>query len=457
MISQVLVAAGLLSAQAADSGSSGQNYQQYQKDYAGGQNGDYQQYMKKYGGGQSGNYQHYMSSYAGGHSGDYQQYMKKYAGGQGGDYQQYMKKYTGGQGGDYQQYMQKYAGGSQGGSQSNADSATPLNLDATASNSHGNYQQYMDKYAGSYKKYMNQYAGDYQKYQNYQKYKDCDSVGKVRSAKDANTTAQLDEWYKGAQKQVTCYVPDGYSASKYASEAVDKRYKSRLAELNNGGSQSSDEDYASPLELMGLDTNLDATATKSKGNYQQYMDKYAGSYEKYMKQYAGDYQKYQNYQKYKDCDSFGKVRRAKDANTTAQLDEWYKGAKQRVTCYVPDAYSASKYASQEVHRQYKSRLAQLNKDGTASLATRDSSDSPFEAEDALELVEKPPAAKKFLARSEAENYSEAVSNLTLFADQVNSDPMTVVGACSLGAAFAFFVFFAVRRQRSVQLPVAQLG
>jgi hypothetical protein len=121
-----------------------------------------------------------------------------------------------------------------------------------------------------------------------------------------------------------CYVPDDYSANKYASEAVDKQYKNRLAELNKGGSQSSD-DYASPLELMGLDTltpdaaaTTDAAATNShknsQGNYQQYMDKYAGSYEKYMKKYAGDYQKYQNYQK-QDCDSFGKVRHARDANT----------------------------------------------------------------------------------------------------------------------------------------------
>merc|ERR1719301_229998 len=133
----------------------------------------------------------------------------------------------------------------------------------------------MDKYAGSYEKYQKKYAGDYQKYQNYQN-QDCDNFGKVRSAKDANTTAQLDEWYKGAQKQVMCYVPDDYSANKYASEAVDRKYKSRLAELNKGGSQSTD-DYASPLELMGLDTlNLDATATKSHGNYKQYMDMYAG-------------------------------------------------------------------------------------------------------------------------------------------------------------------------------------
>merc|ERR1719388_258280 len=121
----------------------------------------------------------------------------------------------------------------------------------------------MDQYAGSYEKYMKQYAGDYHKYQNYQQYHDCDSFGNVRHAKDANTTKQLDEWYKGAQKQVTCYVPDDYSANKYASEAVDRKYKSRLAELNKGGSQSTD-DYASPLELMALDTsNRDATATKS--------------------------------------------------------------------------------------------------------------------------------------------------------------------------------------------------
>merc|ERR1712146_548657 len=131
----------------------------------------------------------------------------------------------------------------------------------------------------------------------------------------------------------------------------------------------------------------DATATNSQRNYQQYMDKYAGSYEKYMKQYAGDYmKKYQNYQN-RDCDNFGKVRSARDANTTAQLDEWHKGAQKQVMCYVPDDYNANKYASQEVDRQYKHRLAELNKGGTATLATQDS--SPFEAEDAVELMEKP--------------------------------------------------------------------
>merc|ERR1719261_1377165 len=137
---------------------------------------------------------------------------------------------------------------------------------------------------------------------------DCDSFGKVHSARDANTTAQLDEWHEGAQKRVACYVPEDYSANKYASEAVDRQYKNRLAELNNGGSKTS-ADYASPLELIeqlpaksseSSDMlNLDATATSSRGNYKQYMDKYAGSYKKYMKQYAGDYQKDM------DCDSFG--------------------------------------------------------------------------------------------------------------------------------------------------------
>eukprot|EP00746_Dinoflagellata_sp_MGD_P154911 gnl/MRDRNA2_/MRDRNA2_85113_c0_seq7.p1 gnl/MRDRNA2_/MRDRNA2_85113_c0~~gnl/MRDRNA2_/MRDRNA2_85113_c0_seq7.p1 ORF type:complete len:201 (+),score=43.84 gnl/MRDRNA2_/MRDRNA2_85113_c0_seq7:104-706(+) len=195
------------------------------------------------------------------------------------------------------------------------------------------------------------------------------------------------------------------------------------------------------LVAAGLLCVQAADSGSSGQNYQQYVDKYAGNYKKYMKQYASDYQKYQNTQKYMDCDSFGKVRSAKDANTTAQLDEWHKGAQKRVACYVPEDYSANKYASEEVDRQYKNRLAELNKDGTSTLATQDS--SPFEAAHAMELMEKTQtAAKTFLANS---------------ADQVKSDPMIVVGACSLAAAFAFFVFFAARRQRSVQFPVAQLG
>jgi hypothetical protein len=229
------------------------------------------------------------------------------------------------------------------------------------------------------------------------------------------------------------------------------------------------------------------------------MDKYAGSYEKYMKQYAGDYQKYQNYQQYTDCGQTGakKIASAKDANNTQELQEWKLGALEKVKCFVPDDYSS--YATQTVERQYKNRLAELNTAGATTLDTKSSS-SPFVAEDAVDLIEQPQmvqksqaAAKTFLAKSDAKTkddnedededededehedvaededeaqpeehesdiaQSQAEATLALFADQVKSDPMTVVGAPVLGATLACLVFFAVRHRRNVQLPVAQLG
>merc|ERR1740138_116930 len=126
MISQVLITAGLLAVQAADS-----QYQPYMKRYAGGQGGDYQQYMKKYAGGQGGDYQQYMHKYAG----DYEKYFNKYTHGNSAkqtgsgaaslpavNLMEDSKKDThavenstaielvaqADQGGGYQQYMQKY-------------------------------------------------------------------------------------------------------------------------------------------------------------------------------------------------------------------------------------------------------------------------------------------------------------------------------------------------------------
>jgi len=266
---------------------------------------------------------------------------------------------------------------------------------------------------------------------------------------------------------------------------------------NNGGGNHEQYQGASPTELIekspvtesgSLDTlNLAAKAdssTGSQGNYKQYMDKYAGSYEQYMKKYAGKYQKYQNYQNDKACadKDATKITSAKDAQNQQELQEWMQGALQKVKCFVPDEYAS--YSTKDIDRQYKRRLAELNGAGEDTLSTKDteSSSSPFMTQDAVELIEKPTMAEKtqtasktFLAKStaaaetkveelakEAKHkaeiaQSQAEANLTLFADQVKSDPLTVVGASSLGAALACFVFFAVRHRRNVQIPVAQLG
>jgi len=288
--------------------SSGGDYQQYIKKYAGGrsggsQSGDYEQYMKKYAGGsqggsQSGNYQQYMKKYAGGshggsQSGDYQQYMKKYAGGsqggsQSGDYQQYMKKYAGGsqggsQSGDYQQYMKKYAGGSQGGSQS------------------GDYQQYMKKYAGG-----------------------SQGAHKV-SSDDVNLLA-----ISGSSSHATS--SDAQSSGNY--EQYMKQYAG-----GTGGSQG--------------------------GNYKQY-------YDKYMNKYAGqgDYEKYSDYQKYiqryNNEEHNNVVRSAQDAQTVSQLDAWRDQSKQNVQWYVPSQYST--YANKDVDRRYNQRLSELQHGATDKTA-----------------------------------------------------------------------------------------
>merc|ERR1719281_1694923 len=221
MISHVLIAVGLLCVQAKESiedelnqvekkkngggsqdGSQSGNYQQYMKQYAGGQGGSsggYQQYMKKYAGGQGGDYQQYMKKYAGGSQGGsqssnyqhyYQQYMNLNSKGSQGGYQQYMKQYAGGQGGSsggYQKYMKQYAGGGQGGSQSSDSSATELleqpakmasELTKVEDGLHSlrNHQepdnlddgeQPQQKSSDDYQNYVQEYAGNEGDYQNY--------------------------------------------------------------------------------------------------------------------------------------------------------------------------------------------------------------------------------------------------------------------------------------------------
>merc|ERR1719281_293734 len=428
MISHVLIAVGLLCVQAKESiedelnqvekkkngggsqdGSQSGNYQQYMKEYAGGQGGSsggYQQYMKKYAGGQGGDYQQYMKKYAGGSQGGsqssnyqhyYQQYMNLNSKGSQGGYQQYMKQYAGGQGGSsggYQKYMKQYAGkymkdyaGSKGGSQS------------------GDYQQYMKKYAGGqggdYQKYMKQYAGGGQ--------------GGSQSS-DSSATELLEQ------------------PAKMASELT--KVEDGLHSLRNHQEPDNLDDGEQPQQ-------------KSSDDYQNYVQEYAGNEGDYQNYYSGNMNN-------KECSK--EVGSAKDANTVHQLAKWYSEAKVNVHCYVPQ--EDVRYSLSDVHKQYEKRLHEL--DSTA--------ESPLEEliePLSNELVEKPQmddktqmaqkSAKTFLAKSETAQ-SEVAANLALFADQVNSDPVILVGMALLGVAFTCLVFFAVRhRQSSVRLPVGMLG
>merc|ERR1719281_2377932 len=324
MISHVLIAVGLLCVQAKESiedelnqvekkkngggsqdGSQSGNYQQYMKEYAGGQGGSsggYQQYMKKYAGGQGGDYQQYVKKYAGGSHGgsqssDYQQYYQQYMnlnskGSQGG-YQQYMKQYAGGQGGSsggYQKYMKQYAGkymkdyaGSKGGSQS------------------GDYQQYMKKYAGGqggdYQKYMKQYAGGGQG---------------GSQASDSSATELLEQPAK-----------------------KDSSMGSELSKIEDG--------------LHGLRNNQ-APENLDAGEQPQQ----PGDYKNYVKEYAGNY--YSGNMNNKECSK--EVGSAKDANTKHQLDKWYSEAKVNVHCYVPKEDVS--YSLSDVHKQYEKRLHELD-------------------------------------------------------------------------------------------------
>lgn len=150
---------------------------------------------------------------------------------------------------------------------------------------------------------------------------------------------------------------------------------------------------------------------------------------------------------------------ASDAKTKHHLDKWYSESKVNVHCYVPEQDVS--YSLTDVRKQYKKRLHEL--DSTAESPLEELAEKPQN----IELVEKPQmddktqmaqkSAKTFLAKSEIAQ-SEVAANLALFADQVNSDPVMLVGIALIGVAFACFVFFAVRhRQSSVRLPAAMLG
>jgi hypothetical protein len=104
---------------------------------------------------------------------------------------------------------------------------------------YGDYQQYEKKYAGAYQKYQNKYAGEYQQYADYQKYIQRYSKENneklqgdaVQSARDANTTGQLDKWKDASRQNVQWYVPAEYNA--YAKQHINKQYNRRLHELQN--------------------------------------------------------------------------------------------------------------------------------------------------------------------------------------------------------------------------------
>jgi hypothetical protein len=508
----MLLTAVLVHGQASDSHSASGDYQQYMKKYAdGSQGGDYHKYVKEYAG-KKASYQQYMRKYAGSNSqsGGYQQYMNKYDGSksQTGNYQHYMKNYAGGQNGDYQQYMKKYAGGKGGKNGASAtelleqspqksdDSSVGSELDllatksASKSSSNANYQQYMHKYAGgaggqgsyqkymkqyaggkgNYQKYMKEYAGSYKKYSDYQKYMkryQNDEHDVIRSAHDANNTAQLDKWKSQSSQAVKWYVPEDDSA--YARHDIDKKYDTRLSELDNAAAKKGGAD--APLELFeappqknddsSVGSELDLVATKSasnaNSNYQKYMQQYAGgaggkgSYQKYMKQYAGgqgNYSKYMDkfagsYEKYSDYQKYMKryqnrehneVRSAKDAKNKAQLDEWKSDSSQNVKWYVPE--DEATYAKRGIDKKYETRLTELDNAATTT-------EGPFAATDLQEQSQPAVAARTFLAVNTQ--------------DVVKSNPAACAMSALAGVSFASLVFFAIRHRRSIQTPENMLG
>jgi len=334
----------------------------------------------------------------------------------------------GSQSGNYQQYMKEYAGGSQGGSS-------------------GGYQKYMNQYAG---KYMGgsgsqggSQSGDYQHY--YQQYMNL-------NAKDN----------KGGYQQYMKQYAGGQGGSSGGYQKYMNQYAGKYmgGSGSQGGSQSSDSSEMELLEQpakktsdssMGSEVNLDAGEQPQQHNYQDY-----------VKQYAGNYQQYMNTNN-KECSK--EIGSASDAKTKDQLDKWYKGAKLNVHCYVPK--EDVKYSLSDTHKQYEKRLHELDAttesplEANLELAEKPQSDQLVEKpqmDDKTQMAQK--SAKTFLAKSEIAQ-SEVAANLALFADQVKSDPVTVVGMALLGVALACLVFFAVRHRRSsvrpVRLPVGMLG
>merc|ERR1712149_146227 len=88
--------------------------------------------------------------------------------------------------------------------------------------------------------------GKYSDYQQYMK-RYQNEHGEIGSASDAKTKAQLDKWYAGANENLQAYVPDAYS--NYAKHDIDKKYETRLAELEGLGGTTT----GGPLEATNLD------------------------------------------------------------------------------------------------------------------------------------------------------------------------------------------------------------
>jgi hypothetical protein len=440
--------------------------------------------------------------------------MEKYAGSRShtGNYQQYIQKYSGATYGDYQQYMKTYAVTRNDASatelleqprQKSDDSSvgSELDLGATKSaskpNSNANYQKYMQQYAagqGSYQKYMKPYAGDQQNYQNYmnkyagsytkyadfQKYRkryQNDQHNAIRSAGDAKNKSQLDEWKSQSSEAVKWYVPEDYAA--YAKNDIDKKYETRLTELDNAVATTGEPSELSETpprksDESSIGTELDLVATKSasqtssNSNYQKYMRQYAAhqnSYPKYMKQYAGSranysdyvskfagsYEKYSDYRKYMtryQNREHNEVRSAHDAKNKAQLDEWKSNSSQAVKWYVPAGEAT--YAEHRIDNKYETYLSDLDSAATTT-------EGPFAAflKDLRGQPQTPKATRTFLAQ--ADPRTKVATNMKGLAEQAQMNPATCAVIAFVGVALASLVVLALHHRRMIQIPEIMLG
>merc|ERR1711985_95472 len=84
----------------------------------------------------------------------------------------------------------------------------------------------------------------------------------IGSASDAKTKAQLDKWYAGANENLQAYVPDAYS--KYAKHDIDKKYETRLAELEGVGGTDDGTTTGGPFEATNLDEEKTPIAKSAK-------------------------------------------------------------------------------------------------------------------------------------------------------------------------------------------------
>jgi len=243
--------------------------------------------------------------------------------------------------------MQLYAAGAQGGSQGSQS---------------GGYQQYMNKYAGGAQ------GG---------------SQGKTQGGSQGSQSSDYQKYMKqyagGAQGGSQGKTQGGSQGSQSGDY---QKYMKQHAGGAQGGSQGGAQG---------------GSQGSQSGDYQKYMKQYAGGAQGGAK--GGNQSSPSGMQLY--------AGGAQECNTTAELDAWKSREVHNMKKYVPAAYS--KYAEQNIDRQYKDRLAEIKHSKSNSTEDSDGTNQAI-----LDLAATPEhqahlnaTQRKALKHAEVEHFREA--------------------------------------------------